>query len=75
MARWTLRTSSRNRSGSSRRTGRLPRTAMALMFFDPMTAPIPERPLTRLPLDTSAAKRTRFSPATPIDATWMSQSP
>ena len=34
----------------------------ALRFFDPMTAPIPVRPLTRFPLETMAAKQHHVFP-------------
>ena len=56
-------------------TGILPRTAMALSRFEPMTAPIPVRPATSFRSLTMQAKRTRFSPAGPIWATRMRGSP
>ena len=41
---------------------------MAFRFFDPITAPTPPRPAWR-PSLLMVAKRTRFSPALPMDAT------
>ena len=47
----------------------VPRTTTALRFLEPMTAPMPVRPLARLPMLMIAARRTPFSPAGPIAAT------
>ncbi len=52
-----LCTKDRNCSGSATSNEREPRTATALRFFDPMTAPIPVRPFTRFPLETMAAEQ------------------
>ena len=61
--------------GSAIFTGILPRTAMALSRFDPMTAPRPVRPATSFRSLAMQAKRTRFSPPGPIWATRMRGSP
>lgn len=44
----------------------VPRTAMALRFLLPMTAPTPERPAARCRSLTTAANSTWFSPARPM---------
>ncbi len=49
----------------------LPRAAIASRFFEPITAPPPQRADAFRPLRTQA-KRTSFSPDWPIVATWMS---
>src|SRR5437879_8434226 len=55
-----------NSSGSAHCTAPVPRTTMALTFFDPITAPTPERPAARdLSLMTQAT-RFKFSPAGPM---------
>ncbi len=46
-----------------------PVTATAFRFFDPMTAPTPQRAFARLRSLMMAAKRTRFSPAGPMPET------
>ena len=56
-------------SGSANDTLSCPRTAMALRFFDPITAPGPVRPACLPPSLAMPAYRTRFSPAGPILAT------
>ncbi len=56
-------------------TGILPRTAIALRRFDPITAPMPVRPATSFRSLAMHANRTRFSPAGPIVATRMRGSP
>ena len=58
-----------SRSGSKAGTVCVPRTAMALRFFEPMTAPGPVRPACLPPSLLMLAKRTRFSPAGPMHAT------
>ena len=47
----------------------MPLTAIALRFFDPITAPGPVRAACRPPSFVMLAKRTRFSPAGPMQAT------
>ena len=64
-----------NFCGSAMGTPPVPRTAMALRFFEPMTAPTPDRPAARCRSLTMAAKRTRFSPAGPIQVTTVSCCP
>src|SRR2546425_10579113 len=60
------KTSRPNSSGSAHCTAPVPRTAIALTFFEPITAPTPERPAARdLSLMTQAT-RLRVSPAGPI---------
>ena len=51
---------------------RLPRTATALRFLEPMTAPTPERAAARCLSLMIAAMRARFSPAGPMQATLTS---
>ena len=53
---------------------RVPRTAIALRFFDPITAPTPERPAARCRSFTMPANSTPFSPARPMDDTRISGS-
>ena len=53
----------------------VPRTATALRFLEPITAPMPVRPLARLPMFMIAASRTSFSPDGPIAATSIRGSP
>ena len=48
---------------------------MALRFLEPITAPMPVRPLARLAMFMIAASRTSFSPAGPAWATWILSSP
>ena len=64
-----------NAIGSLTFTPTVPRTTMALRFFDPITAPTPDRPAARSISFTTAAYRTPFSPARPIEATRTSLSP
>ena len=45
---------------------------MALRFFEPITAPTPDRPAARPMSLITQAKRTRFSPAGPMQATLAS---
>ncbi len=47
-------------------TPSVPRTAIAFRFFDPITAPTPERPAARCRSLTTAAYSTWFSPAPPM---------
>ena len=58
-----------NAAGSATRTPPVPRTAMALRFFEPMTAPTPLRPAARCLSFMMQAKRTSFSPPGPMHAT------
>ena len=58
-----------SRSASNVGTACVPRTAIAFRFFDPMTAPGPVRPACLPPSLLMLAKRTRFSPAGPMQAT------
>ena len=53
-------------------TSRLPWTATALSFLEPMTAPSPERPAARPLLFITEAMRASFSPAGPMQATCRS---
>ena len=55
-------------SASATETLALPDNAMAFRFLEPMTAPTPPRPACR-PSLLMVAKRTRFSPAVPTEAT------
>jgi len=52
----------------------VPRIATAFRFFDPITAPTPERPAARCRSLTMQANSTWFSPATPIEDTRTSGS-
>ena len=54
--------------GCATDVSRSPHRAIAFRFFDPITAPTPPRPAWR-PSLLIVAKRTRFSPAVPMDAT------
>jgi hypothetical protein len=56
-------------AGSATRTPPVPRTAMALRFFEPITAPTPLRPAARCLSFMMQAKRTSFSPPGPMQAT------
>ena len=56
------------RSGSASGMELLPRTAIALSFFEPITAPIPVRPACRPKSCETQAMLTLFSPAGPIRA-------
>ncbi len=64
-----LATAAMNALASRTLTPRVPRSATALRFFEPITAPTPLRPAARCMSLTTQAKRTPFSPATPIEAT------
>ena len=55
--------------GSAAETLCFPKNAMALRFLEPITAPMPVRPLARLTMLIMAENRTRFSPAGPICST------
>ena len=62
-------------AGRATRTLPVPRTAMAFRFFEPITAPTPDRPAARNLSFTMAAKSTWFSPAGPMAATEQSGTP
>ena len=53
-------------------TPRVPRTAMALQFFDPITAPVPVRAAALPTLQSIVAYTTWFSPAGPMDMIFAS---
>ena len=61
--------------GEATATPPVPRTAMALRFLEPMTAPTPLRPAARCLSFMIDAKRTRFSPAGPMHETMASWTP
>ena len=58
----------RNASSSAESTTDEPRNEIAFNFLDPITAPVPVRPACRPPSLLMVAKRTRFSPAGPMQA-------
>src|SRR5260370_628917 len=64
----TARIACMNSAGRATLTPRVPRTATAFRFFEPITAPTPDRPAARCLSLMMQAKRTRFSPAGPMQA-------
>ena len=64
-----------NAIGSLTVTPTVPRTTTALRFFDPITAPTPDRPAALSISFTIAAYKAPFSPAKPMEATRTSLSP
>ena len=64
--------SRRSSGGGAAGTSRLPCTATALSFFEPITAPSPERAAARPLLFITEAMRATFSPAGPMQATCRS---